>query len=184
MRQLAYGVALCALALGGCQKTADNNTAYSETNTTEASANDIAANGAAASVDSAFVTDAMKGDNGEVEIGKLAQAQASSQAAKDLGTMLVTDHGAHKEKLAKLASDNGIPVTDDPSDAAKANLDKLKPLKGAEFDKAFKAAMIEDHNKDIAKYEKQASSGDAQTASLAKETLPTLRKHLAAAKAL
>ena len=79
---------------------------------------------------------------------------------------------------------NGIAATSEPSPEGKANLDKLKPLKGAEFDKAFKAAMIEDHQKDIAKYEKQAASGDAQTAALAKETLPTLRKHLATAKSL
>jgi putative membrane protein len=44
--------------------------------------------------------------------------------------------------------------------------------------------MIEDHTKDISKYEKQASSGDAQTAALAKKTLPTLRKHLETANAL
>jgi hypothetical protein len=44
--------------------------------------------------------------------------------------------------------------------------------------------MVEDHTKDIAKYEKQASSGDPETSALAKETLPTLRKHLATAKSL
>ena len=44
--------------------------------------------------------------------------------------------------------------------------------------------MVEDHNKDIAKYEKQANAGDAKTAALAKDTLPTLRKHLGLAKAL
>jgi putative membrane protein len=181
MRHLAYGVALCALALGACHKNSEGTAAYNEGN----AGNEAVAHGAAATaIDATFVTDAMKGDNGEVAIGKLAQAQASSKAAKDFGAMLATDHGAHKDKLAKLASDNGIPVTDDPSDEGKANLDKLKALKGADFDKAFKAAMIDDHTKDIAKYEKQASSGDATTASLAQETLPTLRKHLAAAKAL
>jgi len=44
--------------------------------------------------------------------------------------------------------------------------------------------MVEDHTKDITKYEKQAASADAQTAALAKKTLPTLRKHLDVAKAL
>ena len=44
--------------------------------------------------------------------------------------------------------------------------------------------MIDDHKKDIAKYEKQASSGDPQTAALAKDTLPTLRKHLETAESL
>ena len=172
------------LAIAACQ---GNNTTATE-NTASADANgmvpvdNMAAPGG--TVDTAFVTDAIKGDNSEVALGKLASTKASSQAAKAFGAMLVTDHGAHKTKLAALAAAAGSEVTDDPSEEGKANLDKLGKLSGAEFDKAFKTAMIEDHTKDIAKYEKQASSGDAQTAALAKETLPTLRKHLEAANAL
>jgi len=179
MKRYSYVTAVLAASLAAC-----NNQQSSDNSSTDANA--VAANesAAASTVDTQFVTEAMQGDNGEVAIGQLAQAQASSQAAKDFGKMLETDHGAHKDKLAALASANGIATTSDPSPEGKANLDKLKPLKGAEFDKAFKAAMIEDHQKDIAKYEKQAASGDAQTAALAKETLPTLRKHLATAKSL
>ena len=36
--------------------------------------------------------------------------------------------------------------------------------------------MVEDHTKDIGKYEKQASSGDADTAALAQKTLPDSSK--------
>ena len=138
----------------------------------------------AGTVDSAFVTDAIKGDNGEVAIGKLALAQGQSQSVKDFGTLLVSDHAAHKQEVAALAQSAGIPVTDEPTDEAQSNLEKLKALRGAEFDKQFKMMMVEDHTKDIAKYEKQASSGDAQSAALARKTLPTLRKHLDAAKGL
>ena len=137
-----------------------------------------------AAIDTAFVTDALKGDNGEVAIGQLAQAKGQSRGVKDFGKLLVTDHGAHKLKLAGLARSAGISVTDEPSDEAKANLEELKALQGAEFDKQFKTMMVEDHEKDIAKYKKQASSPDTQTAALAQETLPTLRKHLDAANAL
>jgi putative membrane protein len=130
------------------------------------------------------VTEAIKGDNGEVAIGELAQAQGQSQAVKDFGKLLVSDHGAHKQELATLAQASGIQVTSDPAAEAKANLEKLRTLRGAAFDKEFKAMMVQDHTKDIAKYEKQANSGDARTAALAQKTLPTLRKHLDAAKAL
>ena len=137
-----------------------------------------------ATIDAAFVTDAMKGDNGEVAIGQLAQAQGQSQAVKDFGKLLVADHGAHKSKLIGLAQSAGVSVTDELTDEAKANLEKLKALRGAEFDQQFKTMMVEDHKKDIAKYEKQASSTDTQTAALAQETLPTLRKHLDTANAI
>jgi len=57
-------------------------------------------------------------------------------------------------------------------------------IETAEDRERFKQAMIEDHQKDIAKYEKQSSNGDPQTSALAKETLPTLRKHLETAQGL
>ena len=183
-----FALIASALALSACQRES-----VAETNGTDdalANAaiveNDVAdlANSSAAQVDSAFVTDAIKGDNGEVAIGKLAAAKASKQAAKDFGQMLVADHGSHKQKLVALASKAGIPATEDPSDEAKTNLEKLEALQGAEFDKEFKRMMVADHQKDIAKYEKQAASGDAETSALAKETLPTLRKHLETAQGL
>ena len=175
-----------ALALGACQRnTAPDEASNADLNTIAiAPENGSMTNGAASPVDARFVMDATMGDNGEVAIGKLAAAQATAQAAKNFGQMLVSDHGAHKEKLAALAASASIPSTDDLSEEAATNLAKLKTLKGAEFDRAFKQMMIEDHTKDIAKYEKQASSGDPQTSVLARETLPTLRKHLSTAKSL
>jgi putative membrane protein len=185
MKQFAYGAVLCALALAACQKTANDTTAANDTMMNNATANDMAASGATTSaIDAAFVTDAIKGDNAEIAIGELAAAKGGTQAVKDLGKTLATDHGAHKDKLVALASANGIAVPDEKSPEGQANLDKLSELSGAAFDKAFKQAMIDSHNKGIAKNEKQAASGDAQTAALAKETLPTLRKHLGMVEAL
>lgn len=179
-----FMTAACALALVACQQSNDDNLANDQLGM-ELNADFNAGVGAVdTSIDAAFVTDAVKGDNGEVAIGQLARANGASDAVKQFGTTLVTDHGAHKAKLATLAGDAGVPVTDDIMAEAQANLDKLKGLSGDAFDKAFKDMMVEDHNNNIAKYEKQASSGDAKTAALAKDTLPTLRKHLEMAKAL
>lgn len=189
MKQFPLICAAAVLSLAACQKNQSYSDTTNDTAGNAAAENTSAANmsantASASSIDSQFVTDAIKGDNGEVRIGQMAQSQASSQAAKDFGKMLETDHGAHKAKLAAMASAAGIAVPDGPSDDGQKNIDKLKPLSGTAFDKAFKEAMIEDHNKDIAKYEKQASGTDSQTAAMAKDTLPVLKKHLATAKAL
>lgn len=181
MKKLAL-TAVAILALGACSQT--DSAATNDETAVDTVNNTAADNLATASVDAAFLTEAMQGDNAEVAIGRLAEAQGSSQKAKDFGKMIADDHGAHKLELATLATSAGVPVTDDPSAEGKANLDKLKALSGAEFDKQFKAAAIDSHTKGIAKYEQQAQSGDAQMAALATKTLPTLRKHLAAAKAL
>jgi putative membrane protein len=179
-----------AFALTACQNNnaADNNTMAAD-DLNAMTANDMTAtdmNGTAmtGTVDSAFLTDAMKGDNSEVALGKIAQSKGASQGVKDLGSMLVTDHGAHKTEVASLAQQAGVAVTDDIMDEAKTMETKLNGLSGDAFDKAFIAGAIEDHKKDIAKYEAQAKSGDAQTAALANKTLPTLRKHLETAQKL
>ena len=182
-RTVYFSVAAMALALAGCGKDKDDGAAANVATTNVVTTAD-SGNASTATADTAFLTDAVKGDNSEVALGKLAAAQGLGQKTKDFGMMLATDHGAHKDKVAALLTGAGGTSTDDPTVEGKASLAKLTALKGAEFDKAFKMAMIDDHTKDIAKYEKQATGTDAATASLAKDTLPTLKKHLQLAKAL
>ena len=192
MKRFALLMVGGALALGACHKEATTNDAamndgmtVNDTMTNDMSAtNDMGTTAATGTADTAFLTEAIKGDNSEVAIGNLAATQGMSAAAKDFGKMLAADHGAHKVKAAALLTGAGGTSTDALSDEGQATLDKLKALKGADFDKAFKTAMVEDHNKDIAKNEKQAAGTDAAIAQLAKDTLPTLKKHLAAAQAL
>jgi len=196
MKRSTYAAAAIAVALTACNKQTSNNEAAATnaaTNaatmngaTANAAGGNMAMNGAASSgaIDTAFVTEAMKGDNSEVALGNLAQQKGSSAGVKDLGKMLVTDHGAHKQVVADLAQKANVPVTNDLNDEAKAEQKKLEGLSGAAFDKEFVRATVEDHQKDIAKYEQEAKSGDAQTAAMAKTTLPTLKKHLQTAQAL
>jgi putative membrane protein len=67
---------------------------------------------------------------------------------------------------------------------ARAEQSKLMHLRGRAFDREVRRYMINDHQKDIAKFEAQARSGDRQTASLARMQLPVLRKHLRIAESL
>jgi putative membrane protein len=59
----------------------------------------------------------------------------------------------------------------------------MSKLSGATFDREFVKHMVDDHKKDIKEYEKEAKADDAAGA-YAKETLPTLRKHLDTAQSL
>ena len=192
MKRSAYAAAAIAIALTACNKQTSNNEAMATNAANNEAANTATAGngamnaGAASSgaIDTAFVTEVMKADNGEVALGNLAQQKGSSAGVKDLGKMLATDHAAHKQEVAALAQKASVPVTDDLKDEAKTEQTKLQGLSGAAFDKEFVRATVEAHQKDIAKYEQEAKSGDAQTAAMAKTTLPTLRKHLQTAQAL
>lgn len=135
-------------------------------------------------VDTAFVSDGIKGDTAEVAIGQLAASKGASQGVRDFGNMLITDHGAHKQKLINLANSADIAVPTEPADSGHAQVEKLQKLSGAAFDKALLETLIGNHKKGIAKNEAQVKSGDPQTAKLAQETLPVLKKHLATAEGL
>jgi putative membrane protein len=141
------------------------------------------AQGAVAAPGKAFVKKAMEGDNSEVSLGKLAEQRGSSTGVRDFGHMLQMDHSMHKDKLAALAPTVGAKPTDDMPLMAKMEHQKLEGLSGPAFDREFAKDMVKDHTNDIADYEKQAR-GHGPTADLARDTLPTLHKHLATAQHL
>lgn len=135
--------------------------------------------------DPAFLADAMKGDNNEVAAGKMAAMRGSTEAVRNYGHMLVHDHGAHRMKVVALGRHMGVHSTVALSDDGKQMRSMLMGLRGAKFDAAFKQGMIDDHQKDIAKYQDEANSAkSSKVKQMAQDTLPTLNQHLSAAQAL
>lgn len=130
-----------------------------------------------------FIKAAIEGDIAEIDVGKLAQEKGQSDAVKQYGAMLVKDHGEHKAKAEGVASQLGVTPPTGSTFGEKATYAKLKLLSGGSFDRSFAKSMVKDHRDDIKEYQKEASKNDA-AGQLAKETLPTLRKHLQAAQRL
>jgi putative membrane protein len=141
------------------------------------------AQGKASKADEMFIKDAMQGDLAEVNMGKLAQEKAQSQGVKDFGKMLEQDHGEHEQKVQSKAQELGVSAPQEPNATQKSMYDRLSKLSGAPFDEQFVKAMITDHKKDIAEYEKEAKS-KSLLSDFAKETLPTLEHHLQTAEML
>ena len=133
---------------------------------------------------SVFLSDAIKGDNGEISNGTLAQQRGGSKGVRNFGAMLVRDHSAAKAQAVAAAKRERVGVPSGMKLEASQLHRRLTGLRGASFDRAFISAMIEDHRKDIAKFEAQAKSGDAITRKLAAQTLPHLREHLRTAQSL
>lgn len=78
----------------------------------------------------------------DINAGKLAEKQASSAEVKAFGERMVTDHSAVNEQATALVTKLNVePKENDLSKSLKADgaktLDKLRQLKGAEFDKAY-----------------------------------------------
>lgn len=144
----------------------------------------LASSAAVAAPPAKFLTDAMKGDNSEIHLGQLIAQSGASSAVRDFGNTLVTDHTQAKSQVVAVAEQMGVRSTDAMMPEARSEEAKLRHLRGRAFDREVKRYMINDHQKDIAKFQSQARSGDRKTAELAREQLPTLRKHLRIAESL
>jgi len=135
------------------------------------------------SADNTFAMKAAQGGMAEVQLGQLAKDHAKSQAVKDFGDRMVTDHTKANDELKSIASKKGItlPTSIDAKD--QATYDRLSKLNGAEFDRAYMADMVKDHQTDVAEFRRESQNGnDADLKEFAGKTLPTLQEHLSLAQ--
>jgi putative membrane protein len=138
-----------------------------------------AADASKSNADHQFVMEAAQGGMAEVELGQLATEKASSDAVKQFGQRMVTDHGKANDELKSLAQSKNIMLPTDIGAKHKATKDKLSKLSGAQFDRAYMQEMLTDHRKDVNEFKKESQSGkDPDVKAWAAKTLPTLQEHL------
>ena len=131
----------------------------------------------AAPADVAFVKKAAAGGMMEVAVAKLAQEKAEHADVKAFAATLEKDHSAANAELKELASGKKIVLAEAAGHGPVHA--KLEKLSGAAFDRAFIAAMVDDHQKDVKAFEKAAAgAGDSDIKAFAGKTLPTLKAHL------
>lgn len=129
--------------------------------------------------DQTFMKDAALGSEAEIQLGQLAQQNASSQSVKDFGQRMMKDHSDAADKLKNIAQAEHIslPVELDPQhkDAAA----RLSRLSGAQFDQAYMLLMVQEHTKDVNKFKQEvANAHDDTIKQFATATLPVLESHL------
>ena len=133
--------------------------------------------------DKTFVANAGMGGLFEVQAGNLALQKAQSADVKAFAQQMVTDHGKANADLAQLATTKGLALPTELGGPHKGAFDHLSMLSGAEFDKAYMAHMVEDHDKDVAAFEKASTTAiDADVKTFAGTTLPVLKQHQAKSK--
>ena len=142
-----------------------------------------AAQQVASQQDRQFVKEALASGQEEVAAGRLAQAQGGSPAVREFGRWMVTDHTLMGHLLQHHAKEAGIDTTaGQPSPGA---LNELKPLHDREFDLRYVSMEVEDHQKAVSLFQKEAQSGQNEgLKTLAQLAVPALQEHLAEAKEL
>jgi putative membrane protein len=135
--------------------------------------------GQLSSADRDFIINAAKGGKAEVELGTLASEHAQNPAVKQFGRRMVTDHSEANAKLQQIAQQKGISLPTDLPDDAQQLKQQLTSAQGMQFDKTYIQNMVQDHQKDVAEFQKEAEEGqDPDIKNFAATTLPTLKQHL------
>lgn len=118
-----------------------------------------------------------------MELGKLAQQKASSDAVKQFGERMVTDHTKANDQLKEVASKEGVAVPTTLDKKEQSHIDKLSKLQGPQFDKAYMKDQVKDHQKDVQEFQDEAQLGtNPDIKQFASQTLPVLQQHLDQAK--
>lgn len=135
--------------------------------------------------DEAFMKMAARADMTEAHIGQMAEDQASQSQVKDLGQKLIHDHTDAYAQLAALAAKTGGSIPKGIDTRKISAVEQLAKLKGASFDRQFVREEIQDHEKAIAEFKREARYGhDPGLKAYASQMIPVLEGHLNQAKAL
>ncbi|AYZ01176.1 DUF4142 domain-containing protein [Burkholderia multivorans] len=135
-------------------------------------------------IDAEFVDKAAMLGKTELLASQLAADRSSNAEVKAFARRMIDDHERLARELRRLGVDKGVPVQTrmlvDPA------LNTLRTLSGPAFDRAYvQLAGPAAHEEAIRTYEAEARDGhDAQLRAFAARTLPMLKNHLAAARAL
>jgi putative membrane protein len=172
-----------------------------------------------------FLLKAIEANTAEIELSMMAQSKSQSQRVQKFAAMLVRDHTNALDRLQRLSSGvspssntdpNGNPAGTGNSAAARCEDGKhpgqkslskehqqvcrrLAKMSGAEFDREYINAMVQEHRKAVEEFSQEAWSdsdsgtetdsdadrrSDREARATARELLPTLRMHLKQAESL
>ena len=129
--------------------------------------------------DLSFMMDAATGGMAEVELGRLATERAVDKDVKQFAQRMITDHTGAGAGLKQLAAQKKVTPPAELTPKQKETMEKLAKLNGADFDREYVKAMVEDHVKDVTAFDATAKGAtDQDVKAYAAKTLPTLQEHL------
>jgi putative membrane protein len=176
------GTLLIVALASGCASNNHSNMGASASGSASVSGSD---SGTAPPAEANFARQACQAGFTQTEIGKLAALNTKNEMVRGFAKGLVKEHTQQEKELGQIFAAKRIPAETELAEQFQSSIDHLAELKGGAFDRAFKEQVIEDHEKAIAAYEKQAAQGaDPDLRAFAQKHLPHLRDQLEVAKLL
>jgi putative membrane protein len=136
--------------------------------------------------DKTFIQEAGAGNLAEAELGQLGEQRGATPAVKEFGRWMYTDHGLTANPwLAAILRQEHETFQPTLTAEQKQLRQKLEGLSGTQFDQQFMEHMVQDHEKTIPVFQKEAREGhNSALKSYAAGLTPVLQQHLAEAKEL
>jgi putative membrane protein len=131
-----------------------------------------------------FLIMASIGNLQEINAGVFAAQKATTADIKAFGQQMVKDHSDSEAKLLQLAKMKNYNL---PSAATeKPPMDMmLENINGKDFDRVYVHMMVPGHDNTVSMFQNYAITGkDPDVRAFAQKTLPTIKMHLAAIKAI
>ena len=127
----------------------------------------------------------------DIDAGKLAVAQASNADVKKFGQQMIDQHTAVNKQAVDLATRLKVTPQDNPTSQSlksggDANVQHLKTMKGAAFDRAYVEHEVAYHQQVLDAIDKTLIPGakNAELKELLTKTRPAIAAHLEHAKSL
>lgn len=119
----------------------------------------------------------------EVELAKLALANASSPKVKEYAKMMIDDHTKAAAELTEAAKKKNISLPAAMSDKCQKKYNDLSSKKGNDFDKEYMSAMVDGHQEVLDEMKKEAEKGkDGDLRAWAAGKVDVINHHLEVAK--
>jgi putative membrane protein len=126
-----------------------------------------------------WVQDTNSGNMLGIQLGNLAQTNATSADVKAAGARMVTDHTAAGATLEQDAATLGITLSSDLSPQDQAVLNRFSKLTGSKFDVAYSAYSVANHKQDIASFTREnKTTTNSLLKTFTSDNIPVLQSHL------
>lgn len=134
-----------------------------------------------ATSDSRFTQQAMSSSATEIALARIAVTRAQSPEVRQFAQQMLNDHRQIATNIDNFALQRGYVVNWTITPEQQATIDRLNAVDQASFDDAYMQEMVRAHENNVAVLEAQSNSGTS-TATLARDTLPTVQHHLMMAR--
>lgn len=135
--------------------------------------------------DAGFAYKAAAGSMMEMQLSNLAERNALNQQVKEFGSMMVKEHTKASTELKNLANGKKLTLPITLEKDVQDRVDSMSLQSSAGFDLKYMELMVQAHKKDVAEFEKAATTvKDPDLKAYAVKTLPVLKMHLNEAEKL